>query len=360
MFRIIRYLFIIAICMGILWFFEGGGNNKNIPPSPGAHIGSSLDKTFSEGATSVKDAGKTFDKAVKQGKKLVDTAEDIADQMEKAGKSTEKVWDKMEKAGKDAGKAMEGVSKAGEKFSSKAGDSFSNVAEGLPNLFSESASSKGNSDRANSQKNAKPFPEKTYSLKNIPPYSGTPFVKINRNRPFFTELEKKSGDFETYSRLDRLGRCGVAFARIGRNTMPTEKRGNISAVHPSGWRQHRYSSKLVDGGHLYNRCHLIGFQLAGENANPRNLITGTRYLNVDGMLPFENQIADYVKRTNGHVLYRVTPLYNGNDLVARGVLMEAWSQKDNGRLHFNVFCYNVQPGIVINYKNGQNRLKKAS
>lgn len=196
----------------------------------------------------------------------------------------------------------------------------------------------------------------------IPAYTGAKaYAVINGNVPFFTEADVQEGrqqSFERYAPLDELKRYGVAYARIGKDVMPTEKRGPIGMVKPSGWQLAKYD--IVDGKYLYNRCHLIGFQLAGENANPLNLITGTRYLNVIGMLPFENRIADYVKQTGNHVLYRVTPLFNGHELVARGVLMEAYSIEDNGKLKFNVFCYNVQPGIWIDYNTGKSRLDKMS
>ena len=191
------------------------------------------------------------------------------------------------------------------------------------------------------------------SLENIPEYSGTPYIEINNNIPYFTEKDLTTESYESYSELDSLGRCGVAMACIGQDLMPTEDRESISEVKPSGWINNQYSTDLVDGGYLYNRCHLIGFQLAGENANEKNLITGTRYMNVDGMLPFENMVADYVKETNNHVLYRITPIYDGNNLVASGVLMEAESVEDDEIL-FNVYCYNVQPGITIDYVTGDN------
>lgn len=191
---------------------------------------------------------------------------------------------------------------------------------------------------------------------NIPPYSGEPYVVINGNEPFFSGGERQSTEpFEDYSNFDNLGRCGVAYANICQELMPTDSRESISSVKPSGWNNKKYD--FVDGGYIYNRCHLIGFQLAGENANEYNLITGTRYMNVTGMLPFENMIADYVHETNNHVLYRVTPIYSGDNLVADGVLMEAYSVEDNGDgILFNVFCYNVQPGCEINYANGDNWL----
>ncbi len=198
-------------------------------------------------------------------------------------------------------------------------------------------------------------------LSSIPEFSGTPFVAINHNIPEFTEDELTQKSFEYYSKLDKLGRCGVTFACIGRDIMPTEDRGDISSVRPSGWINVKYDSSIVDGGYIYNRCHLIGFQLAGENANEKNLITGTRYMNVDGMLPFENMIADYVKETGNHVLLRVTPIFKGDELVARGVHMEAYSVEDDGDgICFNVYCYNVQPQIAINYATGESCLSENS
>ena len=198
-------------------------------------------------------------------------------------------------------------------------------------------------------------PAETYSMENIPPYDGTPYVVLNDNQPSFTAEDMTDVSYEFYSDLDELGRCGVTEACIGRDLMPTEKRGDISSVKPTGWVQNQYD--FVDGKSLWNRCHLIGFQLAGENANECNLITGTRYLNVEGMLPFENLVADYVKETDNHVLYRVTPAFQGTELVARGVQMEAYSVEDGGDgVCFNVFCYNVQPGVEIDYATGDNCL----
>ena len=198
-------------------------------------------------------------------------------------------------------------------------------------------------------------PAETYSMENIPPYDGTPYVVLNDNQPSFTEEDMTDVSYEFYSDLDELGRCGVTEACIGRDLMPTEKRGDISSVKPTGWVQNQYD--FVDGKSLWNRCHLIGFQLAGENANECNLITGTRYLNVEGMLPFENLVADYVKETDNHVLYRVTPAFQATELVARGVQMEAYSVEDSGDgVCFNVFCYNVQPGVEIDYATGDNWL----
>lgn len=186
----------------------------------------------------------------------------------------------------------------------------------------------------------------------IPDYSGEAYVVMNGNIPFFTKTNLPTKSFEYYSELDELGRCGVACANVGQDIMPTEERGSIGQIKPSGWQTVKYDN--VDGNYLYNRCHLIGYQLSAENANEKNLITGTRYLNVTGMLPFENMIADYVKETNNHVLYRVAPVFDGDDLLAYGVLMEGWSVEDEGDgICFNVFVYNVQPDIVIDYTNGE-------
>lgn len=193
------------------------------------------------------------------------------------------------------------------------------------------------------------------ALDDLPAYSGEAYVEINGNVPFFTEDELTTDTFESYSELDELGRCGVAYANICHELMPTEPRGEIGSVKPSGWHTVRYNG-LVEGNYLYNRCHLIGYQLAGENANRQNLITGTRYLNTTGMLPFENQVDDYVDETDNHVLYRVTPIYAGDNLVASGVLMEAYSVEDGGGLCFCVYCYNVQPYITIDYATGESWL----
>ncbi|MBR0277395.1 MAG: DNA/RNA non-specific endonuclease [Clostridia bacterium] len=185
----------------------------------------------------------------------------------------------------------------------------------------------------------------------LPEYSGQAYTQINNNIPFFKDYEIIKGSFEYYSELDELGRCDVCFASIATDIMPTEERESISSITPTGWINANYDN--VDGGYLYNRCHLIAFQLTGENANERNLITGTRYLNADGMLPFENLIADYIKETGNHVMYRSTPVFSGNNLVADGVLLEAYSVEDNGQgISFCVYCYNVQPQIKIDYTTG--------
>lgn len=193
------------------------------------------------------------------------------------------------------------------------------------------------------------------SLDAIPAYDGKAYVAVNNNGPFFTDSDMTTTAFENYSDLDSLGRCGVAYANICKEIMPTEKRGKIGMIKPSGWHTVKYD--VIKDRYLYNRCHLIGYQLAGENANPKNLITGTRYLNVEGMLPFENLVADYVNNTGNHVLYRVTPMFSGSNLVANGVLIEAKSVEDNGGgILFNVYCFNVQPGVGINYENGDSWL----
>lgn len=197
----------------------------------------------------------------------------------------------------------------------------------------------------------------TITIDEVPVYSGDPYVVINDNEPSFSSEELESDSFESYGELDDLGRCTIAFANLSSELMPQGERGSIGQVKPSGWQTVRYDS--VDGKYLYNRCHLIGWQLSGENANERNLITGTRYMNTEGMLPFENMVADYIKETDGHVLYRVTPIFVEDELVARGVQMEAYSIEDAGAsICFNVFVYNVQPGIEIDYSDGSSRLSE--
>lgn len=191
-----------------------------------------------------------------------------------------------------------------------------------------------------------------FASETIPEYSGNPYVELNGNLPYFTDEELSTTAFELYSELDSLGRCGAGYANICKEIMPTEERGSIGMVKPTGWHTVKYD--CITDRYLYNRCHLIGYQLAGENANEKNLITGTRYLNVDGMLPFENEVADYVNDTDNHVLYRVTPVFSGDNLLASGVIIEAKSVEDNGvGVQFNVYCYNVQPGISIDYTTGE-------
>lgn len=182
-------------------------------------------------------------------------------------------------------------------------------------------------------------------------YNGYPYLIIEDNQPNFTKDQLTTQPFESYSDLDTLGRCGTAFACLGPETLPSEERGTIGHVKPSGWHTVKY--KGVDGNYLYNRCHLIAFSLSGENANEKNLITGTRYMNTEGMLPFEMQTLDYIRDTEHHVMYRATPVYHGNNLVAEGVLLEAYSVEDQGGLSFHVFCYNTQPGITIDYATGE-------
>ena len=201
-------------------------------------------------------------------------------------------------------------------------------------------------------------PEETavITMDSLPEYAGEPYVILYGNQPAFTEEERtRTQSYEAYSEMDLLGRCGVAKACVGTDLMPTEERGSIGMVKPSGWHTVRYDD-LIDGNYLYNRCHLIGYQLSGENANEMNLITGTRYLNVQGMLPFENQVAEYVRETGNHVLYRVTPDFRNVELLARGVQIEAWSVEDNGEgVCFHVYCYNVQPGVEIRYLDGESQ-----
>ena len=195
--------------------------------------------------------------------------------------------------------------------------------------------------------------ESADTIAEVPEYDGVPYVEINDNEPEFTEAELTTESYEEYSELDPLGRCGTAEACIGEELMPDEEREDISEVEPTGWENREYD--IVDGGYVYNRCHLIGFQLSGENANEENLITGTRYMNTEGMLPFENMVAEYVQETDNHVMYRVTPVFEGDDLVASGVQMEAESVEDGGAgICFNIYVYNVQPEIIIDYSTGAN------
>jgi len=198
--------------------------------------------------------------------------------------------------------------------------------------------------------------EQSYNIGQIPEYSGKAYVIINNNKPNFKEEDKTTKSFEKYSNLDSLNRCGVAYANVSKETMPTEERGRIGMIKPSGWHTVKYNN--VDGKYLYNRCHLIGYQLTGENANEKNLITCTRYMNTVGMLEFENKVANYVKETNNHVLYRVTPIFEGNNLLASGTQMEAYSVEDQGKgISFNVYVYNIQKGITIDYKTGDSQLE---
>ncbi len=196
---------------------------------------------------------------------------------------------------------------------------------------------------------------RSYQISEIPPYDGEPYVIINDNKPYFNDEYDTSKSFEIYSELDSLGRCGVAVARVGLDTMPNEERESIGMIKPSGWHTVKYD--FVDGKYLYNRCHLIGFQLTGENANPNNLITCTRNMNAKVMLEFENQVADYVKKSKNHVLYRVTPIFEGVNLLASGVEIEAKSIEDE-KLEFNVYIFNVEDGVNINYLTGESSIQK--
>lgn len=217
------------------------------------------------------------------------------------------------------------------------------ISDGLENLFA--------TEETVSEQTSK------ISLSDIPDFTNKAYVELNDNVPDFSEDEITTESFEEYSELDSLGRCGTAFACVGKDIMPTVERGAIGMIKPSGWHTVKYNN--VDGKYLYNRCHLIGYQLTGENANVKNLITGTRYLNIEGMLPFENIVADYVQNTNNHVMYRVTPIFEGDNLVASGVQMEAFSVEDNGEgISFNVYCYNSQPDITIDYATGDSWLKE--
>lgn len=212
-------------------------------------------------------------------------------------------------------------------------------------------------DVATSKDTPEPEPF-VFSLDDVPEYNGRAYVKINNNEPCFDERDLTTESFERYSELDKLGRCGSAYANLSKDTMPVGERGNISDIHPAGW--HTDSYDFIDGGNLYNRCHLIAFSLSAENANERNLITGTRYLNATGMKPFEEGVVEYIEKTGNHVLYRVTPIYNGDELIARGVEMEALSVEDEGaEIRYHVFVYNVEPGVEIDYATGDNRLSES-
>lgn len=224
-----------------------------------------------------------------------------------------------------------------------------NNSSSKKNTKRKTASSSTNSVKKKTKK--KKVKVSNILLSTIPKYSGSPYTEVNGNKPQFTSTEISKSSYEYYTDLDSLGRCGTAVACVGTDIMPTEERGTIGQVKPSGWHTVKYD--CVNGKYLYNRCHLIGYQLTGENANPKNLITGTRYLNIEGMLPFENMVADYVKETDNHVMYRVTPIFKGNNLLASGVQMEGYSVEDKGEgISFNVYAYNVQPNIKIDYATG--------
>lgn len=229
------------------------------------------------------------------------------------------------------------------------------VVLALSGCLSVSFQEPGNqSDQKQTAVQPAPASEVSISLSDIPAYSGQPYTVVHDNKPYFKDSDLTKKSYEYYSPLDDLGRCGPAVASIGKDLMPTKKRESIGMVKPSGWHTVKYDG--IEGNYLYNRSHLIGYQLTGENANEKNLITGTRYMNADGMEPFESMTADYIKETNHHVLYRVTPLFKDNNLIAGGVLMEAESVEDQGEgITFCVYCYNVQPGITIDYSNGNSR-----
>ena len=234
---------------------------------------------------------------------------------------------------------------------SENGESASDPESGKDDSVSDKAQPSQPEQNANENSLSAEAP--AFSLSSIAEYTDKPYVAVNGNVPYFTESELTDQSYEYYSDLDALGRCGTACASIGQDLMPTESRGSIGMVKPTGWHLVKYDN--VDGKYLYNRCHLIAYMLAAENANPQNLITGTRYLNVQGMLPFETKVCDYIKNTGNHVLYRVTPIFDGDNLLADGVLMEAYSVEDAGEgICFCVFAYNVQPGIGIDYATGDN------
>lgn len=241
-----------------------------------------------------------------------------------------------------------------ERDGSESLDSASSKGDAVPSQSDAPSASQG--QQTESSAPTEITTASSFSLSDVPAYSGKAYTSVNGNVPYFTAAELTTTSFETYSDLDTLGRCGVTYACIGQDLMPTEERGSIGMVKPTGWHTVRYDD-LVDGKYLYNRCHLIGYQLTGENANTKNLITGTRYLNIEGMLPFENMVADYIQETNNHVLYRVTPIFEGNNLLANGVLMEGYSVEDKGAgVSYCVFAYNVQPGIEIDYATGESKL----
>ena len=241
-----------------------------------------------------------------------------------------------------------------ERDGSESLDSASSKGDAVPSQSDAPSASQG--QQTESSAPTEITTASSFSLSDVPAYSGKAYTSVNGNVPYFTAAELTTTSFETYSDLDTLGRCGVTYACIGQDLMPTKERGSIGMVKPTGWHTVRYDD-LVDGKYLYNRCHLIGYQLTGENANTQNLITGTRYLNIEGMLPFENMVADYIQETNNHVLYRVTPIFEGNNLLANGVLMEGYSMEDKGAgVSYCVFAYNVQPGIEIDYATGESKL----
>lgn len=268
-------------------------------------------------------------------------------------------------AGCGSGEAQEGGAQQTAEAAEEAGSEQPAIKDeaGEPEVLEEDAEPEG---RSGAGKEKRTFDDDIVEEKedviyvDVPAYAGDAYIAVNGNEPYFSEEELSSVSYEEYSELDGLGRCGVCVASVGQDIMPAKERESIGDVKPTGWHTVKYEG-VVDGNYLYNRCHLLGFQLTGENANVRNLITGTRYMNVEGMLPFENMVADYVKETGNHVMYRVTPLFDGDNLVADGVLMEAKSVEDDGEgVLFNVFCYNVQPGIVIDYTTGESSVDETA
>lgn len=253
-------------------------------------------------------------------------------------------------------KLPESVQKPATEWMGRVGDGWNRIKSTLSEQFSGLVEKLPEKEEEPKEEESPELPdeETVITLDSLPEYGGEPYVILYGNQPSFTEQERTGvQSYEIYSELDLLGRCGAARACIGTDLMPTEERGEIGMIKPSGWHTVRYDD-LVDGKYLYNRCHIIGYQLSGENANEMNLMTGTRYMNVDGMLPFENQVANYVRQTGNHVMYRVTPDFRGVELLARGVQIEAWSVEDNGEgICFHVYCYNVQPGVEIRYLDGE-------
>lgn len=235
------------------------------------------------------------------------------------------------------------------------GSSQTETSQQAENQSDQSSASSGSSEQDDQSGSVQAASQGApVSSSDIPAYSGQAYAEINGNVPDFSESDLTTRSYEKYGDLDSLGRCTTCIANVGQDLMPTAKRGSIGMIKPTGWHTVKYD--WVDGKYLYNRCHLIGYQLTAENANEKNLITGTRYMNVDGMLPFENMIADYVKETGNHVLYRVTPVFDGSNLVAGGVHMEAESVEDKGAgVEFNVYCYNVEPGVRIDYTDGSSQ-----
>ena len=315
----------------------------------GAETGSIFSKAGSQISETVEDAKEKTSNEISSIKdKLSSIFSEDSDETSSEVSDSDKN-ESSEKTEKSESSTKEKTKKS--KKSDKSSNSTKNTTKKSEKTKKSEESSKTESSKASTDISTLAV-ESTIKLSDIEAFNGNDaYVVINDNQPDFGDFSStESAEF--YSELDKLGRCGTCVANIGTDLMPTEKRGKIGSVKPSGWKTVKYDG--IDGKYLYNRCHLIGYQLSGENANEKNLITGTRYLNVDGMLPFENMVADYVKESKNHVLYRVTPIYDGDNLVASGVQIEAKSIEDNGEgILFNVYCYNSQPGIVIDYSNGE-------